>query len=174
MEAAAPQGLVGRQLGEFFLVQKIGEGGFGAVYRASQPALDREAVVKILHARLRDDHDAVMRFMREARLAARLDHPYAAHVYAYGAEPDGILWIAMELVRGTPLSEVLRAQGPIPLGRLVPFIEQLCDVVHSAHEKGIIHRDIKPANVMVLSRGGRLLPKHLDLGVAKLIDDILP
>src|SRR5687768_1391598 len=96
---------LGRRLGEFVLCELIGEGGFGSVFRAEQPGLDREAVVKILRARLRDEPRAAQRFMREARLAARLDHPYAAHIYAYGAELDGVLWIAMELVRGTSLAE---------------------------------------------------------------------
>ncbi|HMG19754.1 MAG TPA: serine/threonine-protein kinase, partial [Kofleriaceae bacterium] len=107
----------------------------------------------------------------EAQLASRLDHPYAAHVYAFGAEPDGLLWIAMELVRGTTLRKVLAAQpgGRLALARMVPLLDGLCEVVHSAHELGIVHRDVKPDNVMVLSRAGRLLPKLLDLGIAKLV-----
>ena len=100
--------IVGRTLGEFVLVEKIGEGGFGAVYRAKQPLLDREAVVKVLHTKLRGAQDLTERFLREARLASKLDHPYAAHIYAFGAESDGELWIAMELVRGTPLDQILK------------------------------------------------------------------
>jgi tRNA A-37 threonylcarbamoyl transferase component Bud32 len=161
--------LEGRQLGEFVVREKISEGGFGDVYRAEQPALEREAVVKVLQARRKHDAVIVSRFMREARLASKLDHPYAAHIYAFGAEPDGILWIAMELVRGTPLDQVL-AGGPMPLARFVPFLEQICEVVHSAHEKGIVHRDLKPGNVMVLSRAGRVLPKLLDFGLAKVVE----
>jgi serine/threonine protein kinase len=92
--------LAGRTLGDFVVAEKIGEGGFGAVYRAHQPLLDRPAVIKVLHTRLRATGAATERFLREARLASRLDHPYAAHIYAFGAEPDGTLWIAMELVRG--------------------------------------------------------------------------
>ena len=158
--------LLGRELGEFVLRERIGEGGFGAVYRATQPALDREAVVKVLHARLHESHNATERFMREAKLASKLDHPYAAHIYAFGVELDGQSWIAMELVRGTPLSEVLRFQGPLALERLVPLVDRICEVVHTAHEQGIVHRDLKPANVMVLARAGRLLPKLLDFGIA--------
>src|SRR5262249_49168351 len=100
--------------------------------------------------------------------ASSLDHPYAAHIYAFGAEPDGLLWIAMELVRGSTLDKLLRLQGPLPLVRFVPLFDRICEVVHTAHEQGIIHRDLKPSNVMVLSRAGRLLPKLLDFGVAKL------
>src|SRR6185503_2443879 len=96
-----------------------------------------------------------------------LDHPYAAHVYAFGAEPDGLLWIAMELVRGHTLGELVRARGPMPLELFAPLASKLCEVVHAAHELGIVHRDLKPSNVMVVASGDRLLPKLLDFGVAK-------
>src|SRR5262249_13095953 len=151
--------------------EPIGEGGFGAVYRAEQPVLGREAVIKVLHGKLRTREHYAHRFLREARLASKLDHPYAAHVYAFGVEPDGQMWIAMELVRGTPLDQLLVAQGPIPLERFVPLLDRICEVVHTAHEAGIVHRDLKPANVMVIARAGRLLPKLLDFGIAKLHDD---
>src|SRR3954464_1016540 len=98
MVARGQDELVGRALGEFVLRERIGEGGFGAVYRAIQPALDREAVIKVLHAKLHTSKAASERFLREAKLASKLDHPYAAHIYAFGAETDGQLWIAMELV----------------------------------------------------------------------------
>jgi serine/threonine-protein kinase len=142
--------LEGRTLGEFALREKIGEGGFATVHRAFQSALDREAVVKVLHTRLATRSDVIQRFLREARMASKLDHPYAAHVYAFGAEPDGTLWIAMELVRGTPMDKLLEEQGPLALDRFVPLFERICEVVQTAHERGIVHRDLKPANVMVL------------------------
>ncbi|MGH7633999.1 MAG: serine/threonine-protein kinase, partial [Gemmatimonadaceae bacterium] len=158
----------GRKLGDFIVREQLGQGAFGTVYRAEQPALQRDAVIKVLHQRA--NPRGVERFLREARLASRLDHPYAAHIYAFGAEPDGLRWIAMELVRGTALDQLLRLHGPLPLDRFVPFLERLCEVVHTAHEQGIVHRDIKPANVMVIARAGRLLPKLCDLGIAKLLD----
>src|SRR5262249_4943139 len=162
-----PADLTGRTLGDFVVREPIGEGGFGAVYRAEQPVLGREAVIKVLHGKLRTREHYAHRFLREARLASKLDHPYAAHVYAFGVEPDGQMWIAMELVRGTPLDQLLVAQGPIPLERFVPLLDRICEVVHTAHEAGIVHRDLKPANVMVIARAGRLLPKLLDFGIAK-------
>ncbi|HUS67062.1 MAG TPA: serine/threonine-protein kinase, partial [Kofleriaceae bacterium] len=161
--------LVGRTLGEFTVRERIGEGGFGAVYRADQPRLAREAVIKTLHRHLSRSPDVVARFEREAKLASRLEHPYAAHVYAYGAEPDGLLWIAMERVRGATVTEILERTGTMPLDQLVGLFERICEVVHTAHEQGIIHRDIKPSNVMVLARAGRLLPKLLDFGIAKAL-----
>jgi serine/threonine-protein kinase len=98
---ARPGELGGRTFGSFTLRQCIGEGGFGAVYAATQAGIDREAVVKVLHPHHQRSSSMTERFLREAKLASSLDHPYAAHVYAYGAEPDGYMWIAMELVHGT-------------------------------------------------------------------------
>src|SRR5689334_22464708 len=160
--------LSGRRLGQFVVRERLGAGGFGEVFLAGQVDLEREAVVKVLHVRHRGSPQLVQRFIREAQLLSRLDHPYAAHIYAFGAEPDGLLWIAMELVRGTPLSRILIDEGSVPLARFVPLLERICEVVHGAHEQGIVHRDLKPANVMVLERSGRLLPKLLDFGIAKV------
>src|SRR5437762_3640668 len=170
-EKRAP--LLGRSLGKFAIVERLGRGGSGEVFRAEQAQLGRSAVIKVLRSDLAPSPNRVERFLREARMASTLDHPYAAHIYAFGAEPDGVLWIAMELVRGTTLRKVLDAQpgGRLPLARLVPLLDGLCEVVHTAHEQGIVHRDIKPDNVMVLSRAGRLLPKLLDFGIARLVAD---
>src|SRR5262249_34702312 len=110
--------MIGRTLGDFVIREKLGEGGFGVVYRAEQLTLAREAVLKVLHAKHRANNEVIERFMREARLASRLEHPYTAHVYAFGAEQDGLLWIAMEFVRGTPLDKILKTQGAVPLERL--------------------------------------------------------
>ncbi|HEY5934102.1 MAG TPA: serine/threonine-protein kinase, partial [Kofleriaceae bacterium] len=156
-------------LGDFVLGDKLGEGGFGTVYLAEQRTLGRAAVVKVIRKSLVAHRDAADRFALEARLASRFDHPYAAHVYAFGTEPDGSMWIAMELVKGTPLNELVDRGGPIPLERFVPLMERLCDVVQAAHEQQIVHRDIKPSNVMVIARAGRLMPKLLDFGIAKAL-----
>src|SRR5262245_20118018 len=122
-----PVVVAGRQLGEFIVKEKIGEGGFGAVFRAEQPLLGRGAVIKVLNPVLQGSDDANIRFLREARLASRLDHPYAAHIYAFGVEPDGLRWIAMELVRGTPLNKLLATQGALPVERFVPLLERICE-----------------------------------------------
>jgi serine/threonine protein kinase len=160
--------LSGRTLGEFILREQIGEGGYGVVYRGEQLLLKRDVVVKVLHER-RSDRTSRMRFLREARLASLLDHPYAAHVYASGAEPqDGVLWIAMEWVQGVPLSAWLDQHGRMPPEQFVPFFECVAEVVHAAHGRGIVHRDLKPSNIMVVERGGRLFPRLLDFGIAKV------
>jgi serine/threonine protein kinase len=93
--------------------------------------------------------------LREAQLASRLDHPYAAHVYAFGAEDeDGLPWIAMELVHGVTLRDWLETRGPMLLDQFVPFFECVAQVVQAAHEGGIVHRDLTPSNMMVIERGG--------------------
>ena len=163
--------LFGRKIGEFVLRERLGEGSFGAVYCCEQPLLGREVVVKVLHRELRGHDVIVQRFLREAQLASRLDHPYAAHIYAFGIDPhDGLLWLAMERVQGVTLAEWLTQHGPMPLGQLVALFERIASVVQTAHERGIVHRDLKPSNVMVIERAGELLPKLLDFGVAKLLD----
>jgi len=163
----ADRDLLGATLGPYIVRELIREGGYGAVYRAEEPALERDVVVKVLHER-RNDSDSRERFLREAKLAAQLDHPYAAHVYAFGAEDDGrLLWIAMERVRGVPLDVWLDRHGPMSPEQFGPFFEGLCEVVHFAHKQGIIHRDLKPSNIMVVECEGRPLPKLLDFGIAK-------
>jgi WD40 repeat protein/serine/threonine protein kinase len=161
--------LCGRTLGEFVLGEKFAEGGCGDLYRCSQPSLKREAVIKVLREGRRGDDEAERRFMREAQLASRLDHHYAAHVYAFGVErQDGLRWIAMELVPGVTLDQWLRSHGPMSLDQFVPLFECIAEVVQAAHTCGIVHRDLKASNVMVIERAGRLIPKLLDFGIAKL------
>jgi tRNA A-37 threonylcarbamoyl transferase component Bud32 len=163
----AETNLVGRTLGRFSIVEKLGRGGSGDVYRAEQQQLGRSAVIKVLRRGTSLNPTKIDRFLREAKLASRLDHPYAAHVYAFGAEPDGELWIAMEYVRGATLDELVNRRGPIPPAIFGPLFGRVCEVVHTAHELGIVHRDIKGSNVMVIERAGQLLPKLLDFGIAK-------
>ena len=167
-EPPVPDPLIGRIIGEYVLREKLKEGGQGAIYRAEQPGLGREVVVKVLLKANALTAGALQRFMREAKLASTLDHPFAAHVYGFGHEADGLLWIAMEYVRGIAMNDLIARDGGIPLARLVPLVERLCEVVHAAHEQGIIHRDLKPSNIVVISRAGRYSPKLLDLGIAKL------
>jgi WD40 repeat protein/tRNA A-37 threonylcarbamoyl transferase component Bud32 len=163
--------LFGRMLGEFILRERICEGNDAVIYRCEQPVLKRDVVVQVLRARRRRSDPTRDRFLCEAQLASRLDHPYAAHVYACGAEEDGLLWLAMELVQGVSLDQWLQTRGPMPLDQFVPFFECVAHVVHAAHERGIVHRDLKPSNVMVIERGGQLYPKLLDIGITKLSSD---
>jgi len=159
--------LIGRTLGKLTILEKLGRGGSGEVYRAEQIQLGRSTVVKVLRNEVAATPNRVERFLREAKLASRLDHPYAAHIYSFGAEPDGLLWIAMEHVRGITLDELVVKRGAMPAALFGPLFVRLCEVVHTAHDLGIIHRDIKGSNVMVIERAGQLLPKLLDFGIAK-------
>jgi tRNA A-37 threonylcarbamoyl transferase component Bud32 len=152
-------------------VEKIGRGGSGLVFRAEQAQLGRSCVIKVLRHEVAMAPNRVERFLREAKLASRLDHPYAAHIYAFGAETDNVLWIAMEYVKGITLDELVARRGAMPPGVFAPLFTRLCEVVHTAHEMGIVHRDIKGANVMVIERAGQLLPKLLDFGIAKADTD---
>ncbi len=161
------QDLSGRTLGEYILREQIGEGGYAAVYRGEQPFLERNVAIKVLHEE-RLDNDSRERFLREARLASQLNHPYAAQVFASGVEDQGsLLWIAMELVHGVSLHDWLHRHGPMSAEQFGPFFECLCKVVHFTHQRGIIHRDLTPSNIMVVDDEGRPFPKLVDFGIAK-------
>jgi WD40 repeat protein/serine/threonine protein kinase len=167
--------LCGRTLGKFVLREQLAVGGCGDVYRCSQPLLKRDAVIKVLREPQRTSSIAKERFLREAQLASRLDHLYAAHVYDFGVEAiDELMWIAMEFVPGTTLDKWLCEHGPMSLEQLVPLFECIAEAVQAAHDCGIVHRDIKPANVMVTERRGRQIPKLLDFGIAKLDHEVEP
>jgi serine/threonine protein kinase len=158
--------LIGRTLGGFRITELLASGGSADVFRADDVALRRSATIKVLRAR--SGGYQLERFMREVRLAASLDHPYVAHVYGFGAEADELIWIAMEYVRGVTVESMIDARGRMPAAMFAPWFARLCEVVHFAHQCGVVHRDIKGSNVMVIERAGQLLPKLLDFGVAKL------
>jgi serine/threonine protein kinase len=158
--------LIGRTLGGFRITELLASGGSADVFRADDLALGRCATIKVLRAR--GTGYQIERFMREVRLAAALDHPYVAHVYGFGAEADELIWIAMEYVRGVTVEAMVDARGRMPAPMFVPWFARVCEVVHFAHQCGVVHRDIKGSNVMVIERAGQLLPKLLDFGVAKL------
>jgi WD40 repeat protein/serine/threonine protein kinase len=173
--AMAELDLSGRKLGDYVLLERIDQGGFGDVYRCDQPNLGRQAIVKVLRQRLKGAEGAWERFAREAQLASRLSHSYVAHIYAFGVDqPSGIPWIAMELVPGVSLRQWLTTHGPMSPDQFDPFFECVAQVVQLAHSRGIVHRDIKPSNIMVIEDRGRLEPKLLDFGIAKLQDAATP
>ena len=170
--------LSGRVLGDYVLREKLGDGGYGEVYRAEHLELRRVAVVKVMNEERRwEDNSAAARFRREAQLASRLRHPNAAHVYDFGIAPpqgeDGeVMWIAMEFVDGVTLADWLDVHGPMSLGEAVQFFTPLLRAVDAAHRCGIVHRDLKPSNVMVveseeLDSQGAPVPKLIDFGIAK-------
>jgi serine/threonine protein kinase/tetratricopeptide (TPR) repeat protein len=149
------------RVGQYRLGQRLGAGGMGAVYRAFDETLQRPVAVKHLLPSL-SDHSRTLRFRREARMAARLNHPAIVHIYEIVETPEGD-WIVMELVEGKTLDRLLR-EGRIDLPSAVRFAREIAEGLAEAHAQGIVHRDLKAANVMV-GAGGRV--KILDFGLAK-------
>lgn len=154
----------GSKLGPYEIVALLGSGGMGDVYRARDPRLDRSVAIKILPAVLSENNDRLRRFEREARSASALNHPNIVTIYELARE-GSTHYIAMELVEGKTLSEILGA-GPLPIRRTIEIAAQIAEGLAKAHEAGITHRDIKPANLMVSEDG---FVKILDFGLAKLV-----
>jgi serine/threonine protein kinase len=168
-----PDPYLGRSLLDQFRIEEVlGSGGMGTVYRARQPSLDRDVAIKILHAELAANPDAVRRFQREARVATAIDHPNVVRVVLLGQLPDGSLYLVMEHVAGRSLGQLLRDEGTLPLPRALHIGAQVADAVGAAHAHGVVHRDVKPENVMVVTRGADPdFVKVLDFGIARLMWD---
>jgi Tol biopolymer transport system component len=155
----------GQSLLQYRLVEQIGAGGMGVVWRATDSALGRDAAIKILPDGFSGDPERLVRFEREAKLLASLSHPNIAAVYGLHVS-DGIRFLAMEMVKGEDLAARL-ARGPIPVDEALALGRQIADALETAHENGIIHRDLKPANVRLTAEG---TAKVLDFGLAKAFD----
>ncbi len=155
--------MIGTRLGPYEIRDKLGEGGMGEVYRARDTRLDRDVALKILPALFTSDPDRLARFEREARVLASLNHPNIAHVYGFEQGGD-VHAIAMELVEGHDLAEIIRERGGLPLDEALAIARQIATALEAAHEAGIVHRDLKPANVKVRDDG---TVKVLDFGLAK-------
>lgn len=164
---------IGRDVlnGQFQILQKIGSGGMGSVYKALQPAMNRMVAIKILHPKLASRKDLVSRFRREARAMSHLTHPNTVKVYLYGELEDGSLYIVMEYLDGKNLNQTVRSEGPLPLERGLPILIQACNALEEAHRAGIIHRDLKPENIFLSQQGGmKDFAKVLDFGLAKVTE----
>ncbi|HMY16988.1 MAG TPA: protein kinase [Polyangium sp.] len=164
---------IGRDIlgGQFQILQKIGSGGMGSVYKAAQPAMNRMVAVKILHPKLANRKDLVSRFRREARAMSHLTHPNTVKVLLYGELEDGSLYIVMEYLEGKNLNQSVRKEGPMAAERAVPIMIQVCGALQEAHSQGIVHRDLKPENIFLSTNGGlRDFPKVLDFGLAKVTE----
>ena len=155
--------MVGRVVGSYRIIEKIGEGGMGAVYRAVDEMLEREVAIKAIRPELAREPEIVERFRSEAKILARVSHPAIATIYSFFHD-GGELFLAMEYVRGRTLSAVL-AEGALPWRRAVPLLSTALEGIEQAHRAGIIHRDLKPDNLM-LTEGGAL--KVMDFGIARV------
>ena len=156
--------MTGTTVGHYEILEKLGEGGMGVVYKARDVLLNRTAALKFLPADSADADDKRRRFVQEAQAASALNHPNIVTIYEVG-QADGRDFIAMELVQGQPLDEVIGRKA-LPLGRAIAYGIQIADALAAAHAAGIVHRDLKPGNVMVADSG---LVKVLDFGLAKLV-----
>ncbi|MBA3501756.1 MAG: serine/threonine protein kinase, partial [Deltaproteobacteria bacterium] len=133
--------------------EKIAEGGFGAIYRATHLASNSTLALKVLHADFANDIQLAARFLRESKALARLRNPHTVITYERGEARDGTLYIAMELLRGESLLQRFRRLGPLPWQEVLAIMRAVSSSLHEAHALGIVHRDLKPANI------------HLDGGV---------
>ena len=154
--------------GRYKVMEVIGRGGMGVVYRVEHLRMGKVAAMKVLHRDLAADPDVIQRFEREAAAVSRLHHPHTVQVFDFGTA-QGALYLIMEYVRGLDLGSIISRDGPMPWQRAAPLLAQICGALAEAHELGIVHRDLKPENVLITRTGnGRDYAKVLDFGLAKL------
>jgi serine/threonine-protein kinase len=154
--------------GRYRVLEVIGRGGMGVVYRVEHLRMGKIAAMKVLHRDLAQDPDVIGRFEREAAVISKLHHPHTVQVFDFGTA-QGALYLIMEYVRGRDLARIIERDGPMPWARAAPLLAQICGALSEAHEAGIVHRDLKPENVLITrSTAGRDYAKVLDFGLAKL------
>ncbi|HOX58830.1 MAG TPA: serine/threonine protein kinase [Verrucomicrobiota bacterium] len=167
--SARKSALAARRLGEYVLVQEIGRGANGMVYRARHSLLRRPVAIKLLSPELTNEANTA-RFEHEVQMTSQLTHPNTVAIYDYGRTPEGLFYFAMEYLGGIDLDQLVRQFGPQPEGRVIHILRQVCGSLSEAHRIGLIHRDVKPANISLTRRGGVCdLVKVLDFGLVKAV-----
>ena len=166
--------VVGQMAGEYRLLRKLGEGGFGAVYEAEHPVLRRRAAVKVLHQVARMDSDAVLRFVSEAQAANQIRSRHIVDIFSFGKLTDGRHFYVMDLLHGEPLDRYLERETRLDVPRTLQLLRPIAEALDEAHAAGIVHRDLKPQNIyLVWEPSGETVPKLLDFGTAKLLGESL-
>jgi eukaryotic-like serine/threonine-protein kinase len=158
--------------GEYRLLRKLGEGGFGAVYEAEHPLLKRRAAVKVLHRVADQDSDAVQRFISEAQAVNQIRNRHIVDVFSFGKLSDGRHFYVMDLLDGEPLDRFIKHHGRVDVSTALQLLSPIADALDLAHRAGIVHRDLKPQNIFLAwDFNGETVPKLLDFGMAKLLGD---
>lgn len=160
----------GDVVGEYIILQKLGEGGFGAVYEAAHPVIGKRAAVKVLHAQHSADEAVTSRFVAEARAVNQIRHRNIVDIFSFGDLADGRHYYVMELLEGITLDAYLQRVGRLPIAEALDILNPIARALSAAHEAGIAHRDLKPENVFLGIDGEQHVePKILDFGLAKLL-----
>jgi serine/threonine protein kinase len=158
----------GQMLGQYRIIKKIGAGGMGEVYKAEHVLLKRPCAIKLIRPESEADTKAIANFETEVKATAKLTHWNTVEIFDYGHTDDGTFYYVMELLPGLSLQELVDRHGPLPPGRAVYLLRQMCDALDEAHSMGLIHRDLKPANIFVSKRGRKHdVAKLLDFGLVK-------
>jgi serine/threonine protein kinase len=163
--------LIGRILDDRFrLIERVGHGAYGSVYRAEQVALHRDVAVKVIDVSSRNDAEAAQCFLREACAVSRVRHPNTVSIFDFGRTDDGLLYLAMELIQGVTLTELVACSAPLRLPRVIDIIAQVAMALEAIHLAGLAHADLKSDNLLVqpLPRGE--LIKVVDFGIARRLD----
>lgn len=162
--------LIGKTLAGYKILDVIGRGGMGIVYKAKDQLMDRIVAIKMLHAHLLGDEHSKQRFQQEARAASCIGHPNVITAFDFGLADSRQPYLVMDFLQGKSLSDVIEAEGPLSPERAVTVFIQACDALATAHEKGVLHRDLKPSNIMLVeTREERDFVKIVDFGIAKLL-----
>ncbi|HTM21939.1 MAG TPA: protein kinase [Kofleriaceae bacterium] len=160
----------GAKVGEYVVDGKIGEGGFGTVFKATHPLIGKQVAIKVLNRQFSAQAEMVSRFISEARAVNQIRHRNIIDIFAFGQLEDGRHYYLMEFLDGMPLDEYLDQRGRVALGEAIPILRAIARALDAAHGKGIAHRDLKPENVfLVRDDDGGFYPKLLDFGIAKLL-----
>ncbi|MBL0221079.1 MAG: protein kinase [Myxococcales bacterium] len=159
----------GDVVGEYVVIDQLGKGGFGTVYRAAHPVIGKQVAIKVLSRRYSSDEAIVSRFVAEARAVNQIRHRNIIDIFSFGNLPDGRHYYVMEYLDGTPLDRYLKERGALTLELALPILRAIARALDAAHAKGIAHRDLKPENiVLTFDEDGHSFPKLLDFGIAKL------